>query len=167
MWPVVPTTHLGCASGAAARRGQPIAILDNADYAERGAEARASIEIRQSELDRVVNGSHEQERRKALARSEEAKAVLADARSEVQRRQSLFQTGDISRSDWESAQREYQVAEARVSQASQHYAFVDAPEHADEKAKAEANLTLARAQLAETEAPLAKASSARPSTGPC
>jgi HlyD family secretion protein len=142
--------------GQRVRRGQPIAILDNADYAARVAEARATVEIRQSELDRVVNGARDHERREALASVEEAKAVLADTRSEMQRRQTLFQSGDISRSDCERAQREYQVAEARVAQVSQRYAFLDAPARADERARAEANLALARAQLAEAEALLAK-----------
>jgi HlyD family secretion protein len=142
--------------GQRVRRGQQIAVLDNSDYAARVAEARATVEIRQSELDRVMNGARDHERREALASVEEAKAVLAEARSDMQRRQSLFQTGDISRSDWERAQRAYQVAEARVGQASQHYAFLDAPARADERARAEANLALARAQLAEAEALLAK-----------
>jgi HlyD family secretion protein len=142
--------------GQRVRRGQPIAILDNADYTARVAEARATVEIRQSELDRVINGARDHERREALASVEEAKAVLAEARSEMQRRQSLFQTGDISRSDWERAQREYEVAQARVGQASHHYAFLDAPARADERARAEANLALSRAQLAEAEALLAK-----------
>jgi HlyD family secretion protein len=119
-------------------------------------EARATVEMRQSELDRVVNGAREQERGEASASVEEAKAVLAEAKSEMLRRQSLFQTGDISRTDWERAQREYQVAEARVNQAAQHYAFLDAPARTDERAKAASNLALARAQLAEAEALLAK-----------
>jgi len=138
------------------QKGQPIAILDNADYAARVAAARATVAVRQSELDRVVNGAREQERHEASAAVEEAKAVLADTRAEMLRRQSLFQTGDISRSDWERAQREYQVAEARVNQATEHHAFLDAPARDDERAKAAANLELARAQLAESEALLAK-----------
>ncbi len=142
--------------GQHVRRGQTIAMLNNGDYAARVAEARATVEVRRSELERVVNGARDQERREAAAAVEEAKAVLADTRSEMLRRKSLFDTGDISRSDWERAQREYQVAEARVNQAEQRYAFLDAPARADERTRAEASLDLARAQLAEAEALLAK-----------
>src|SRR5262249_10151757 len=78
------------------------------------------------------------------------------ARAEMERRQSLWRTGDISKSDWERAEREYQVAEARVKQASEHHAFLDAPARSDERTRAEADLALSRAQLAEAEALLEK-----------
>ena len=146
--PVEEGQHLG--------KGDVIAVLDNADYAARVAESRATVEVRQAELDRVVNGAREQERHEAAAAVEEAKAVVADTRSNMLRYQSLFGTGDVSRSDFERTQREYQVAEARLSAASQHFAFLDAPARADERAKAEANVALARAQLAEAEALLEK-----------
>jgi len=142
--------------GRHVRKGETVAVLDNADYAARVAEARATVEIRQAELERIVNGARNEERREASAGIEEAKAVLDNSRAELQRRQSLFETGDISRSDFERAQREYDVAEARVRQASQHFAFLDAPARVDERSKAEANLALAKAQLAEAEALLAK-----------
>jgi HlyD family secretion protein len=142
--------------GRRLRKGQVIATLDNADYAARVEEARAIVETRRAELDRVVNGARDQERREAAAAVTEYKAVLANTRAEMLRRQSLFHTGDISRSDWERAERENQVAEARLQQATERYAFLDAPARADERARAEAGLALARAQLAESEALLEK-----------
>jgi len=142
--------------GQSLRKGQVIAVLENADYAARVAAARATVGERQAELDRIVNGARDQERREAAAAVEEANAVLANARTEMLRRQSLWQTGDISRSDWDRAEREYQVAEARVRQASEHAAFLDAPARADDHARAESSLALARAQLAEAEALLEK-----------
>ncbi len=138
------------------RAGQVIAVLDNADYAARAAAARATVEVRRAELDRIVNGARDQERREAAASVEEAQAILANARAEVQRRQSLYESGDISRSDWERTEREYQVAEARLRQATERHSFVDAPAREDERARAEASLALARAQLAEAEALLEK-----------
>ncbi|MBZ5500341.1 MAG: efflux RND transporter periplasmic adaptor subunit [Acidobacteriia bacterium] len=138
------------------RHGQVIAVLANAEYEARVREAAATIAIRQAELERIVNGARDQERREAAAAVEEAEAVLANARAEMARRQSLFQTGDVSRSDWERTEREYQVAEARLGQAMQRHALVDAPARADERARAEAGLALARAQLTEAEALLEK-----------
>jgi len=142
--------------GQRLRKGQPISTLDNGEYVARVEAARATIEVRQAELDRIVNGARDQERREAAAAVEEAKAVLANARDEMERQKSLWQTGDISRSDWERAEREHHVAEARVKQASERYLFLDAPARADERARAEASLGLARAQLAEAQALLEK-----------
>jgi HlyD family secretion protein len=142
--------------GQRVARGAVIAVVENGDYAARVAQAGATVALRQAELDRLVNGARDQERREAAAAVEEAKAVLANAKAEVDRRRSLFASGDISRSDWERVDREYQVAEARVSQASQHYAFVDAPARSDEQSRAAAAVELAKAQLAESQALLEK-----------
>ncbi|MGP8248080.1 MAG: HlyD family secretion protein [Bryobacteraceae bacterium] len=138
------------------RKGQTIAVVDNADYAARVAQARATIAVRQAALDRVVNGARDEERREAEAAVAEARAVLENARAEQARKQSLFSTGDVSRSDWENAEREYRVAQARVSEALAHSQFLDAPARTDERDRAAADLALARAQLAESEALLEK-----------
>ena len=94
-------------------RGQVIAVLNNDDYTARILTQRAEIEMREAELRRVVNGSRQQERGEAQASIREAEAVMANARAEKERRESLFRTGDISRSDFERAEREYNVAKAR------------------------------------------------------
>jgi len=138
------------------RKGDIIAILENGEYAARVQAARATVDVRQAELDRTVNGAREQERREAAAAVEESKAVVAQTRSEMERRQSLWKTGDISRSEWELAEREFHVAEARLQQATQRFAFIDAPARNDDRARAEADLALARAQLREAEAMLEK-----------
>jgi len=138
------------------RQGQTIAVVDNADYAARVAEARATVDLRQAALDRIVNGAREQERDEAAASVQEASAVLENARAEMVRKESLFKTGDVSRSEEERAEREYRVAEARLQEVSKHHAFLDAPARADERDRAAAELRLAQAQLAESEAMLAK-----------
>src|ERR1022692_3825197 len=138
------------------RSGQTIAVVDNADYAARVAEARATVDLRQAELDRIVNGAREQERDEAAASVQEAAAVLENARAEMARKESLLKTGDISRSEEERAEREYRVAEARLQEVSKHHAFLDAPARTDERDRAAAQLRLAQAQLAESEAMLAK-----------
>ena len=146
-------------------KGGIIAVLENGDFAARVAEAEATLAIRQAELERLINGPRDQERREASASADEAKAVLANARAEMERRRTLFQSGDISRSDWERAEREYQVAEARVSQAAQHSSFIDAPARNDEKLRDEASVALAKAQLAEARAVFEKTIVRAPFTG--
>jgi multidrug resistance efflux pump len=83
----------------------------------------------------------------------------------MERRDRLFKSGDISRSDAEQTQREYQVAVARLDQAKQHYSFVDAAPRSDEKSRAQAAVEMAQAQLNEAEARLAKTVVRSPVTG--
>ena len=112
--------------------------------------------MREAELRRVVNGPRQQERAEAQASVQEAEAVLANAKAEMDRRASLFHSGDISRSDYERTEREYNVAKARYDAALQHHAFVDADARDDDHARAAASLDFSRAQLKEAEALLAK-----------
>jgi len=62
--------------GQRLRKGQQISTLDNGEYVARVEAARATIEVRQAELDRIVNGARDQERREAAAAVEEAHAVV-------------------------------------------------------------------------------------------
>jgi HlyD family secretion protein len=142
--------------GRRLHKGEVIATVDNDDYEARVRAARAMVDVRQAELNRIVDGARDEQRREAAAGVEEAKAVLANTRADMERRRSLWQSGDISRSDWDRAGREYEVAAARVKQASEHYALLEAPAQADERMRAEAELALAQAQLAESEALLEK-----------
>lgn len=137
-------------------RGQVIAILNNDDYAARIQSERAESAMREAELDRVINGSRHQERSEALAGAREAEAVMANARAEMLRRESLFHSGDISRSDFERTEREFDVAKARYDAAAQHHSFVDADARVEDRARAQAALNLSRAQLQEAEALYAK-----------
>jgi HlyD family secretion protein len=137
-------------------RGQVIAILNNDDYSARILSGRAEIEMREAELNRVLNGSRRQERGEALASVREAEAIVANAKAEMLRRESLFRSGDISRSDYERADREYDVAKARHAAAVQHHSFVDADARDEDRARYQASLSLARAQLQEAQALLAK-----------
>ena len=138
------------------RKGAVIAVIDNGDFDARVAAARAAVAERAAALERLENGAREQERGEAQAAVEEAKAVLRNDRAEASRKQSLLDTGDISRSEWERADREASVAEARLRQAEQRASFVDAPARADERNRAQADLAMARAQSLEAEALLAK-----------
>jgi HlyD family secretion protein len=142
--------------GARVRRGQVLAVLDNADYVARVAVAGAQFaETRASER-RVLNGAREQERAEALAAVKEAEAVLENAGAELERRRKLFGSGDISRSDVERVEREFRVAQSRLEAAKQRHGFVDANAREEDRAKAEADVSLSRARLEEAQAMLDK-----------
>jgi HlyD family secretion protein len=138
--------------GDRVRRGQLLAVLENADYAARIASAEAQVEQKQAELRKVVNGARKQERREAQAAVVQSEAVLRNAETEMQRRKQLFAAGVVSREENDRYAREYDVAKAQYEAAAQHFSFVDAEAREEDRSAAEADLQFARAQLAEARA---------------
>ena len=146
-------------------KGQILARLDSSDYQARVSEALAELHVRQADEQKLINGARAQERQEALAATQEAQAVAANARAEMDRRNRLLTTGDISRSDAEQTQREFAVAQARYEQAKEHYSFVDAAARTDDRKRAAAAIELAQAQLREAQSRLSKTVIRSPVTG--
>ena len=138
--------------GDRVRQGQIIAILENDDVLAECASAEAQLEEKKAELRRVINGARDQERREALAAVKEAEAVLENASAEVARRQGLFRDGVIARDETDRAVREYGVAKARLDAAVAHHAVVDDAAREEDRSRAEAQVALARARIAEVRA---------------
>jgi HlyD family secretion protein len=151
--------------GQTVHKGQVIAALENDDYRARIATAEAQLSERQAELQRVINGARDQERREAWAKVEEADAVMKTSQTEMQRSESLFKDGVISREETERSERDYKMAKASYDAAMQHYQTVNAAAREDERAKAEADVQLARSQIAEARALLEKTIIRSPITG--
>jgi ABC exporter DevB family membrane fusion protein len=133
--------------GQRVRRGQVLAVVENDDYRARVSLAEAQLASREAELRRVLAGSRDQERREASATVAEARAVVENARAEMERRRKLFSTGDISRSEAERAEREFDVAKARHEAAAQRHSFIDAKARDEDRDRAVAEVAAARAQL--------------------
>ncbi|GAC1642416.1 MAG: efflux RND transporter periplasmic adaptor subunit [Candidatus Acidiferrum sp.] len=144
--------HVSVEEGDRVRRGDVLAELENSDYRARVTSAEAQLALRESELRRIVNGSRTEERQEAEAAKQAAKAVLENAKSETERRRNLAAKGVISRDEADRFERAYRVAQAEYEQASQHFALVDAAAREEDRAKAEANVAAARAQLEEVRA---------------
>jgi ABC exporter DevB family membrane fusion protein len=142
--------------GDRVRRGQILAVLEDADYRARLASAEARLRQKEAELRRTVNGAREQERREAFAAIRESEATMGNAKTEMERRRSLHQTGDIAREEVERAERQFEVATARYEAARQRHSFVDAAAREEDVARAQAEIELARAQVAEARAMLDK-----------
>jgi multidrug resistance efflux pump len=136
--------------------GQVLATIDAADHAARVASAKASLALREAELRRLLNGAREQERAEAAAVMAEADAVLANARQDQERRQNLLREAVVSRSEAEDADRAARVAQARADAARERYALVTADPREEDRARAESEVALARAALADADAQLAK-----------
>lgn len=142
--------------GNRVRKGQVIAILENGDYIARVELAKAALEEREAALQRLLNGTRQEERREARASIREAEAMLENARAERARRLQLLERGAISRTEFDFTDREHRVMQARVQAAKERFAFVDAEARADERMRAEAEVAQARARIHEAEALLEK-----------
>ena len=150
--------------GDLVKRGQIVAVLENGDYAARITLAQSNLSqaqafVAQSEasLERLLNGARRQERREAAATVTEAEAVLANAASERRRRVSLLERGAISRTEFESADREYLVAEARLAAVKERRALVDDDSRPEDIARARGVVTEAKARVEEMRARLNEA----------
>jgi HlyD family secretion protein len=138
--------------GDRVKRGQLIAVLENDDYRAQVASAEAQLAQSAAELRKTINGARTEERREALAAVNEGQAVMENARADMERRQRLFQAGVIAREEADRYEREYKVAKARHDAEQQHFTLVDEQTREEDRSKAEAAVSLARAQLEEARA---------------
>ncbi|MEI9814710.1 MAG: efflux RND transporter periplasmic adaptor subunit [Acidobacteriota bacterium] len=142
--------------GQTVRKGQVLATLSNADFSARLKLAESNIASARADLERLHNGARDQERREASAFAAEAKAVVDQTRGERDRRQFLLDKGAISRTEFESADRDFRVAQARLDATTQRASLVDADTRIEDIHRAEAELASAEARAAESRALLAK-----------
>jgi len=142
--------------GDRVRRGQVIATLSNGDFAARVALADASIHEREAELERLRNGARPQERAEAEANVAEAGAQLDHAHRELDRMRGLLAKGAVSRTETDSAKREFNVARARSTAVQERSSLVKADSRREDIRRAEAEVSRACAQRQEAEAMLAK-----------
>jgi len=138
--------------GDTVRRGQVLAELENADYRAQVESARANVVAKEATLRKVINGARRQERDEAWSSVNEGKAVMDNAQSELKRRQELFAAGVVSREELDRYAREADVAKAKYDAVVQHHALVDDHAREEDRSFAEADLALAKGQLAEAEA---------------
>lgn len=138
--------------GHRVKEGDVLAVIENLEHLARVQQAEASLKLQQAALKRVLNGPRAAERREVRAAVEEARAVLAQASTELQRQDALTKAGHVSRQAFDRAQREYQVATARLEGAIQRRDSVDAAARSDDVEVAEAQVALAEGRLAELRA---------------
>ncbi len=134
------------------KKGQVLAVLVNDDYQAVVLAARATLAEKEASLQKVINGTRQQERAQAFAAAQAAEADMNNAQAEMQRRQRLYQKGVVSREETENFENQYKVSEARYEEASQHYRLIDATARKEDVAMANAEVRLAQAELDEGEA---------------
>ena len=138
--------------GDTIHRGEILAELVNDDYLAQVKSAEADVEAKDAELRKVINGARHQERAEAWSSVNEARAVMDNARSEMERREKLYAAGVISKEEDEQFAREYDVAKARYQEAADHHSLVDDQAREEDRSLAEAELQQAKAELGEARA---------------
>jgi multidrug resistance efflux pump len=145
--------------------GTVIARLDASAQRAALASARARLSMAMAERDRVLNGARTEERREADAARLQAETAATQADLELRRRKSLFDDGVIAREEYERAERDARLARARLDEVTERARTVQAEARDDDRARATAAVELARAQIAEVEAQLAKTELRAPTAG--
>jgi len=135
---------------------QVLAELVNEDHRAQVVSAEAEVRQKEAEFRKVVNGARLEQRREALSSVAEAQAVMANADSEKQRHQKLFEAGVISQQEADRYDKEYEVAKAQYNQKIQSHALIDEAAREEDRAMAQANLEAATARLESARAQYAK-----------
>lgn len=142
--------------GDSVAAGDMIAEIENDDLKAQSAEAEAAVMARASELARLKAGAREQEIGAAKAELREAEAVAENARSMFERRVALGAKQIVSKEVIDQARADRDTAEARRDLLAQKLSLLVAPPRSEDVAIAEANLSGARARLAEIGAEIEK-----------
>ena len=147
-------------------RGQTIAVLENADFQAQVSTAKTNIETlrkqkqtaearilqAKTERARIFNGSRPEERREALQSYEQTLPNVEQAKREVERREKLYASGDVSREEFERSKRDLETAQKQSNAMSEKYNVVNADARKDDLNKADAAILLAENQVNEFDA---------------
>jgi HlyD family secretion protein len=129
------------------KKGQLLATLVNDDQAARVAAAAATVELREAQLQKLMNGARPEERQQAAAELAEMKAKLVLAEQQADRRRPLAEAGVASREALDQAVSTLGVAQADTAARQASYDLIMAPPRSEDVAIDKANLSLARADL--------------------
>ncbi len=132
--------------------GQVIAEIANDDYRARVASAEADLTAREADARRLKNGARVEERREAEADARQASADFDHAVADHARARELFDEKVISRAEMDKAEQALRVAAARADSLKERHALVDADAREEDRARAGADVALARARVNEARA---------------
>lgn len=142
--------------GVHVAKGDILAELVNRDASSRVDQANATLRMQTARLQRLKKGPRAEERKQAVAAIQEQDATLARLQRDLMREKVLFRQGYASNAQLEQAQSADAVARARRSSSFEALAQMDAGPRIEDVSSAEAEVSLARAQLDEALAMLEK-----------
>lgn len=145
--------------------GDVIARLEADVLRLQAAQARAAFDAAQAQYRQAVRGVPGGELEIARADVEQAEAALETARSNFNRSEQLFESGAVSRREYEETRDRFQAAETEVANARRRLRLLEEGASEEELDLARANLDAAARQLELAELQLAYATVRTPVDG--
>lgn len=152
-------------------KGQQIAILENSEFEANITNTKAQIVTLRSQKEtaeakifqakndktRIANGAKTEERREAKVNYESTLPNVENTKREFERRQKLYQSGDVSREELERAKNVYEnsVKQSDVQKAKLNVVNSDARK--DDLDKADSSIRLAEMQIREFDSQIREA----------
>jgi HlyD family secretion protein len=149
-------TGIPIKEGDQVKAGQLLAELNNDDLTAAVAAASAELDLRRSELEKLLNGARPEERRQADADLRATQSALAMAELTLERKNSLLADRFASVEAFDQARTDVQSARARRDSLAERFALVNAAPRSEDVAIAQANVKLAQAALDTAKATLDK-----------
>ncbi|RJF85778.1 secretion protein HlyD [Sphingomonas cavernae] len=151
--------------GSKVAAGTVLARLDARPLTDALNAAEAQIGVASAELDKRVTGNRPQDIAQAAAQVAAAKAALAKASEDYQRRSDLVKTGAVSQALHDASRAEYLSAQAQLRAAEQALSLQRAGARREDIDAARAQRASAVAQRDKAKTDLADATITAPSTG--
>jgi HlyD family secretion protein len=153
------------APGQAVQRGQPVVVLSNPELWAAVGVARAEVDKARSDRDRVYAGVRDEQVQALQQEIDKAQAVHAQAAQELARKSVLAVRSDASVQELDTATAAESRASADIAVAEARYAEAQRGPTGEERALADAAVTLAEAARDVVEARAAKMLLRAPASG--
>jgi multidrug resistance efflux pump len=137
--------------------GQVVLRLDDDSYQRQQELAAAEVELAAAQLERLLNGAHQAERREARAEHDAAVAQLQLAEKTWRRTVALRAANSVSEQNADEQQAKVRATQAAVAAAQARLDLLDSPTRVDDVRIAQARLEVAQGRLHLAETELAKA----------
>jgi HlyD family secretion protein len=151
--------------GHPVREGQPIAILDSTELAQQVALQKAELSAAEADLAELLAGNRPEEIEQGRAALAVTKFELERAGADYRRARELYQQGIVSVRDFEIRQADFDVAQAKLRDASERLSLLEEGPRKEKIAQARAHAEAARQALAKALTQLGYTSVASPLTG--
>jgi HlyD family secretion protein len=158
-------TRVFVTEGQKVARGTKLAELNCSDLEATHRAAIADSEGAKQARARLVRGSRDEERLSAEQRTSAARAILEQAQAHRDRTSRLFESGVVAKAIVDEAERDQEVAEARLEEAIRNEQLVKASPVVEDLAKADADVVATEERVKALEAKLGRCNVEAPISG--
>ena len=129
--------------GDAVRKGANLAEIGCSDLRASLNEAASQVDAARQVRARLLRGSRDEERHMAAEQRRASVSELERAKLNLERMKALFAKADVSKATLDDAQRDYDVAQARLEESTRREQLVNAPPLPEDVAHADADVASA------------------------